>query len=210
MDTGMNEIQVLRMDATGGTFQLELFIPVLEKTVLTLPIAYDASADDVRRALQHALARALNNLAENADLSRIREAFKSDFTAVKVGNDYIIGFQGITRQTDQGPGVSLLKVHDDGLTGSAEIITRMDGINYYGFEQVNIHLGSGSDVLSVQGTSAGSFKLDTETLHAATNITLGGGDDQVFVSSNADLDHNTIFDDRRRAGCVRVPDRRSG
>jgi Ca2+-binding RTX toxin-like protein len=193
MDTGMNEVQVLTLNATGGEFRLELFIPELEKSVLTLPIAFDAGADDVRRALQHALARALNNLAENADLSRVREAFKTDFTVVKVGSDYLIGFQGLARQTDQGPGVSLLKVHAEALEGSARVVTRMDGISYYGFEQVNIQLGSGHDVLNVQGTSAGSFKVDTDTLHAATNISLGGGNDQVFVSSNADLDHNTIF-----------------
>ena len=31
------------------------------------------------------------------------------------------------------------------------------------------------------------------TTNTATNTTLAGGDDQVFVSSNADLDRNTIF-----------------
>jgi Ca2+-binding RTX toxin-like protein len=197
MDTGMNEVQVLTLDLDaadpGGTFRLELFVPVLERHLLTAPIPFDASADDVRRALQHALARALNNLADNADLSRVREAFKTDFTVVKIENDYIISFQGLTRQTDAGPGVSLLKVHDEELNGTGRVVTRMDGINFYGFEQVNIRLGTGDHVFNVQGTSSGSYKLDTETVHAATNIYLGKGDDQVFVSSNADLDHDTIF-----------------
>jgi hypothetical protein len=192
-DTGMNDVQVLTVDATGGTYRLELFIPELEQTIVTLPIAYDASAEDVWRALQHALARSLNDLADNADMSRVREAFKTDFTVVRTGDTYLIGFQGKTRETDAGPGVALMKVLDDDLQGSASVVTRMDGINYYGFERVDIRLGDGRDVFNVQGTSAGSYKLDLDTTHAATNVSLADGDDQVFVSSNADLDHHTIF-----------------
>ena len=47
----------------------------------------------------------------------------------------------------------------------------MDGINYYGFERVNIDLGSGSDVFNVQGTSAGSCGFALDGVHAATNVT---------------------------------------
>src|SRR5690606_10369637 len=108
---------------------------------------------EVWRSLQHALARALNDLAENADMSRVREAFKTDFMVVRSANTYIIGFQGKTRQTDGGPGAALLKVIADDLVGTAEVVTRMDGVNYYGFERVDIRLGSGDDVFNVQGTS---------------------------------------------------------
>ena len=115
-----------------------------------------------------------------------------------MGNTYLIGFQGVTRQLDGGEGVSRLKVVGDATfnaSGGATVATRMDGVNYYGFEETNIRFGSGTDVLNVQGTSAGSFKGVIDSLsavHAATNITLANGNDQVFVSSNADLDAATI------------------
>lgn len=196
MDTGLNDMQVLTVHATAGTFRIAFYLPALRKTLVTQDLPFDADAEQVRRALQHELARAINGLNPDADLYRTREAFKSDFSVARIGNTYIIGFQGVTRQIDGGEGVSLLKiVGDDDFNGSggAAVVTRMDGINYYGFEQVNIHFGSGTDILNVQGTSAGSFQLDLDTVHAATNITLGAGNDQVFISSNADLDHSTIY-----------------
>jgi len=143
----------------------------------------------------------LNGLADGADLSRTREAFKSDFSVTRIDNTYIIGFQGVTRELDGGSGVSKINVNGDASfvnSGGAVIETRMDGINYYGFEEVNILFGSGTDVLNVQGTSTGSFKGINDALndfHAATNISLADGNDRVYISSNADLDHNTIVSD---------------
>jgi Ca2+-binding RTX toxin-like protein len=198
-DTGMNDVQVLTVDATAGSYRLQLEVPGLQDALLTLPIEHDASAADVRQALQDALARELNDLPEGADLSRVREAFKNDFTVVKYGNDYVIGFQGMTAQLGNGPGVGFLVVDADA-GFDAHVETRMDGINYYGIERLDIALGSGHDVLNVQGTSAGSFRPDLPAddgeakpiIHAATNIDLAGGNDQIFVSSLADLDHDTI------------------
>jgi Ca2+-binding RTX toxin-like protein len=201
LETGLNDMQIMTVNATAGTYHLELYLPAIQKTLITGSLAFDASAEEVRRALQHELARKLNGLNPDADLSRTREAFKSDFSVARIGNTFIIGFQGVTRQIDGGQGVSLLKVvgnADFNSSGGAEIVTRMDGINYYGLEKVNINFGSGTDILNVQGTSAGSFKginADLDAVHAATNITLGNsvnGNDQVFISSNADLDSHTI------------------
>jgi Ca2+-binding RTX toxin-like protein len=197
LDTGLNNIQVMTVNASEGFFQLQLYVPIVQKTLLTESLAHDASAEQVRRALQHELARELNNIADDADLSRTREAFKSDFSVARIDNVYIIGFQGVTRQLDGGEGVSFLKVIGDtdfNNSGSAEVRTRMDGINFYGIEQINLDMGSGTDVLNIQGTSPGSFKLDRDTVHAATNITLSDGDERIYISSNADLDHNTIDD----------------
>ncbi|MHC1764378.1 MAG: hypothetical protein AB9869_08735 [Verrucomicrobiia bacterium] len=199
-DTGLNDLQVMTVNATGGTYHLEVYLPFLQKMLVTADLPYDADAEQVRRALQHELARKLNGLNPDADLYRTREAFKSDFSVARVGNTYLIGFQGVTRQIDGGTGVSLLKVVGDAdfsSTGGALVVTRMDGINYYGFEQVNLDFGSGSDILNVQGISAGSFKLDLDTVHAAMNIRLATGDDRIFVSSNADLDVHT---DKTTAG----------
>lgn len=195
LDTGLNDMQVLTVAATEGTFQLEIYLPAVDKTLLTEALPFDADAEQVRRALQHELARALNGLNDDADLSRTREAFKSDFSVARVGNTYLIGFQGVSRQLDNGEGVSLIKVIGDTdfvASGGADVLTRMDGLNYYGFEQLNVDFGSGNDILNVQGTSAGSFRLELDAVHAATNISLGEGDDQIFISSNADLDHHTI------------------
>ncbi len=198
LDTGLNNVQVVTVNASQGFFQLQLYVPLVQKTLLTEQLAHDASAEQVRRALQQELARELNGIAEGADLSRTREAFKSDFSVARIDNVYIIGFQGVTRQIDGGEGVSLLNVIGDDEfndSGSAEVRTRMDGINYYGIEQINLNMGSGTDILNVQGTSPGSFKLDRDnTVHAATNITLAVGNDQIFISSNADLDHANIND----------------
>ena len=61
----------------------------------------------------------------------------------------------------------------------------MDGIEYFGVESLNVDTGSGADILSVQGVSAGSNGFGPG---ATTNIGLHNGDDKVFVSSNADQD----------------------
>jgi len=91
----------------------------------------------------------------------LREAFKTDFTVAKVEHTYLIGFQGKTRQLDAGPGVSYLSV-DNGemIGGEASVVTRMEGVNYYGIETLDVLLGSGSDIVSVQGTSQGSYDYD--------------------------------------------------
>src|SRR2546426_6590843 len=94
-----------------------------------------------------------------------------------------------------------LKVTDNLLTGgTATVTTRMDGINYYGIETLNIDLGSNNDIFNIQGTTAGSrgFYLGG-TLNgtpyapgmAVTNVLMHDGNEQAFVSSNADLDSDS-------------------
>src|SRR5262249_10352750 len=100
-------------------------------------------------------------------------------------NVYVIGFQGNLRQILNGPGANFLVLDTGGLTGTASLATRMDGFEYFGVETLNIDTGSGADILSVQGTSAGSNGF---TGTAATNVRLHDGDDKVFISSNADQD----------------------
>jgi len=57
--------------------------------------------------------------------------------------------------------------------GAAVVVRRIEGINYHEFESLDIKLGSGNDVINVQGTTAAT-KLDT-----------GAGDDRIYVSSAA-------------------------
>src|SRR5262249_19256204 len=98
---------------------------------------------------------------------------------------YVLTFQGTLRKINRGPGVDTVAVDATSLGGTANVTTRTDGINYYGFEQINIGTGSGSEVFNVQGTSPGSNGFGGT---AVTNVSLNAGDDRVFVSSNSDLD----------------------
>ncbi|MHC4497645.1 MAG: hypothetical protein ACYS21_00865, partial [Planctomycetota bacterium] len=107
----------------------------------------------------------------------VREAYKTDFTVTRVENTYTIGFQGKTRQLDAGPGVSLVVADTSDLTGTVNIVTRMDGVNYYGVETFDILLGSGSDIVSVQGTSQGSYDYDMDMTAVIETSTDGNGTD---------------------------------
>ncbi len=96
---------------------------------------------------------------------------------------------GALRVTDTTGAVftSSLSVDGVALPGDVEaaaavIATRIDGINYYSFETLNIALGSGDDVFNIQGTTA------------ITNIDLNGGDDALYVSSAANFGIDTAPD----------------
>ena len=180
----VNDMQMLTVDASGGSYQLKLFNTDdgSEVGVTTDSIPFDASAETVRDAIQRAIAQ-----------GDVFAALKFDVTVDKYENVYLIGFQGKLRTINDGLGVDLLEVVDSTTGGAGVAIeARMDGINYYGIEEFNIQFGSADDVLNVQGTTAGSrgFYLDAGINNgiAVTNIELHNGDDHVFVSSNADLD----------------------
>jgi len=79
----------------------------------------------------------------------------------------------------------------DSTGGAVSVATRMDGIDYYGFETVNIDTGSRSEVFNVQGTTQGSNGFAAAAGVAVTNVALHDGDDRVFLSSNANLDQNS-------------------
>lgn len=184
-DPGLNEMQMLTVNATGGTFMLSLlngFEGLGPSKIVTDPIPYDASADVVQDALQFKIAELFPKETDP----------KFDVIVSKYGNVYFIGFQGRMRMINEGSGVDMLEVDTAALTGTAAIATRMDGINYYGFEDIDIALGTKNDVLSIQGTTAGSKGFyDDKGINkgiARTDIALGTGDEQVFTSSNADLD----------------------
>ena len=95
-DSGMNEVQVVTVHATDGSYRLQVEIPEFEKTVLTEEIRFDASADKVRQTLQHAFARALNSLPETAKIDRVFEAAELD--DVTLARE--VGQKWATRQGD--------------------------------------------------------------------------------------------------------------
>ncbi|MGH9783949.1 MAG: hypothetical protein ACRD88_07155, partial [Terriglobia bacterium] len=167
----VNDVQTLTVDATEGFYTLTVF----GRT--TGPIAFDASAEAVRKALQLAVA------------DDKFEEIKTDLTVDKYGSVYVIGFQGKLREIHGAPGVDFMSADTTGLAGGTlEIATRMDGINYYGFETLNIDLNSAGHVFNVQGTTAGSGGFEG---FASTNVYLGDGDEQIFIASNADLDFHS-------------------
>src|SRR5439155_9221223 len=61
------------------------------------------------------------------------------------------------------------------LAGTARVATRLNGIDYYDVDTLNIGLGSSDDVFNVQGTSA------------VTNLNTSDGNDRIYVSSNANF-----------------------
>jgi Ca2+-binding RTX toxin-like protein len=189
----LNDAQVLTVNATGGTFTLSLLSGTPEQ-LTTRPLPFDASAEVIRQAIQDAAAAAVAP-------GDTFEPQKFAVTVDKYGSVYVIAFQGRLRQVDGGPGVDLLKVNVAGLVGTASVTTRMDGINYYGIEQVTIDTGSNNDVFNVQGTTPGSQGFaQGGTLGgvsyapgvAQTNVRMHNGDEQAFVSSNADLDFQSV------------------
>ena len=124
-----------------------------------------ASADDVLAGLQ--LLTDPNNT--DPTLPRTRNVL-----VTKIGNVYTLFFQG-SLAGSAAPHIGVV-------SGSATVATRMNGIDYYNVETLNIDLGTGNDVFNVQGTTA------------RTNLNLHEGDERVYVSSQAAYDLGTSTD----------------
>src|SRR5438132_2807271 len=192
-----NQVQLLTVDATGGTYVLSFHVN--GAPFQTRPIPYNANAEQLRQAIQNAIA-----IGQTTDPNiRLYLAAKIDVTVDRYPSGnwykdrnldiYLLNFQGSLRRFNGGSGLDTLAVDGTGLAagGTVTVTTRIDGINYYGFETVNISTGSGSEVFNVQGTTPGSNGYAQAGGIAVTNVVLNAGDDRVFVSSNADLDQPT-------------------
>ena len=184
--TQVDQIQILTVDATGGSYRLTFHVNGV--TFQTDPIPFNAGAEQLRQIIQNAIAAGETNdpflrayLVDKLDVTVDR--YPSGYLAQNI---YVLHFQGELRRESFGPGLDTITIQSS-LTGggTAWMTTRMDGIQYYGIESVNIGTGSGADVFNVQGTTKGSNDF---TGTAVTNVTLGNGDDLVYLSSNADLD----------------------
>ncbi len=158
-----NTVQTLTLPAGLANFELVVADPSGPETNPAISVAV---TDATLSSLQSALDEALN--PNNGDNSL---PFTRNFELVQLGNDFLIRFQGAYR----GFTVAPIQVLDStgASVSTATVATRIDGINYYGIEQLNIDLGSDDDVFNVQGTSA------------ETNLNLHDGDDKIFVSSTA-------------------------
>ncbi|MDE0810591.1 MAG: hypothetical protein OSB69_14905, partial [Alphaproteobacteria bacterium] len=152
----VNTVQTFTINATSGTFKLKFL--GAEGSVTTAELAYDITAEELAKYLDPIL----NSRNSNSRLSHTR-----NFSIHQVGDVFLITLKGEHRDS------RLAAVDTLGLDGTIDVATRTHGINYYGIESLNIELGSGDDVFNVQGTSA------------VTNLNTHAGQDQIFVSSNA-------------------------
>ena len=135
--------------------------------------AAGATAQDVEDALQAAALPGRHARAAPTATATARAASSSSASA----RDYLIGFRG---ERNGRPRRRPLSFPAAGLTatgagGAALDVRRIDGINYYGLETLDIALGQGDDVFNVQGTLP------------VTNVSLNGGNERVYVSHLADV-----------------------
>ena len=151
----------------------------------------------MRKAIQVLLAQGdeFQELKFDVTVERFTHYYNAaDETTVNAETVFVIGFQGNLRHVQNGvkdtspPGADALSVGSTLLTGTATLVSRMDGLTFFGIETLNVDTGSGTEILSVQGASAGSRGFELGGGFASTNVRLHGGNDRVYVSSNADLD----------------------
>jgi len=187
-----NQVEILTIDATGGSYTLTF--PVGGSSFTTAPIPYNAGAEQLRQTIQNAIAvfetsDPNQRLFLQDDMDVTVDRYPSGNWYVGKNLDlYVLNFQGNLRRFDRGLGLGTVVVGATNLTGTASVQTRMDGIDYYGIENVNIQTGSGADVINVQGTTPGSQGFAQGGGTAVTNIATNAGDDRAYVSSNSDLD----------------------
>ncbi|HAM72034.1 MAG TPA: hypothetical protein DCM86_10360, partial [Verrucomicrobiales bacterium] len=183
-----NNLQTFTVNASGGFFALQFrmdsewldritrglgtgapaYLPTVLRgsgSVTTHAIPYDVSAAELLRYLDPIL----NPNNSSGGLPHTRNV-----AVQRIGNVLILSFQGEESGVRvQGVDVSRLTLGNG--AGGVDVATRMDGINYYGIETLNIDLGSGDDLFNVQGTSA------------TTNLRTAAGADEIYVSSTANV-----------------------
>ena len=156
-----NQVQVLAVQATGGSYRLSFHVNGV--AFQTDPIPYNVGAAELRQIIQRAIAAG----ETNDPFLRAYLQFKLDVWVDRYPNGYLsqniylLHFQGELRRENLGPGVDTLTVDTSGLAagGTASITTRMDGVQYYGFETVNVDTGSRRRRLRRPGDDEGEQRL---------------------------------------------------
>ena len=146
------------IDSDRGTFTITL----LDQT--TDPLPFNITLE----ALTNALEPILN--PNNIDRAM---PFTDNFNIEIIGDRFLITFKAEHRDLAiNGVDINVNELRG----GTVNLETYRSGVSYLNLEQVDLYFGDGIDVLNIQGTSA------------TTNIDLGGGDDEVYVSSLSDID----------------------
>ena len=137
-DPADNQVQLLTIGASSGTYELQFHVSGVPYT--TAPIAYNASAEQLREAIQNAIAAGESTdpniqayLVDKVDV--MVERYPNGYLNQDV---YVLAFQGELRKEQFGLGLDTVSVINSTLNVPATVTTRMNGIDYYGFEQVNI------------------------------------------------------------------------
>ena len=50
-DTALNDVQVMTVSATAGTYTIEFYLPAINKTLETQQLQFDASSEQVRQPI---------------------------------------------------------------------------------------------------------------------------------------------------------------
>ena len=146
-----NNVQTVSIPAGAtGNFQLQ----ILGKHTDNIPV--DATADEILKLLQPILD------PNNSDPTK---SHTKNVAVARYGNHIVITFQG-----EHGTaGI-------EAIVGTAQLVTRQDGIHYFNIDTLKIDLGTGADDFNVQATDA-----DT-----VTYLNTGSGEDRIYVTSDAD------------------------
>ena len=157
--SGGNTQQFLEIvNADRGTFTITL----LDQE--TAPLPFDITLEKLIDALQPIL---------NPNNNDPSKPFTNYFDIEKIGGRFLLTFKGEHRDLAiAGVDVDVTELRG----GTVEITTRKEGLSYFNVEQLDLTLGDGANILNIRGTSA------------TTNVDLGGGDDEIYVSSLSDLD----------------------
>jgi Ca2+-binding RTX toxin-like protein len=157
--SGGNTQQFLEIvDADRGTFTITL----LNQETYALP--FDVTLEDLRKALEPIL---------NPNNSDGAKSHTDNFDIEEIGGRFLLTFKGEHRDL-------VIKEVDVDVTelrgGTVELAVQREGLSYFNLEKLDLNLGDEANVLNIRGTSA------------TTNINMGGGDDEIYVSSLSDLD----------------------
>ena len=162
-------VQTLTVDATGGTFVLHFLRPERRR---------HARGRRHRRRSPWTHADAGSTLAWpaisaaclNPNNASTRLLPHTDNVRVtKHGNVFLLAFQGEDRFR-----VDRLRRRERASPARSQLATRVDGINYYGVE-----------TLEHRRSAPATTSSTSRARRAVTNLSLGAGDDRVYVSSQA-------------------------
>ncbi|HVP74739.1 MAG TPA: hypothetical protein VMS63_01865, partial [Gaiellaceae bacterium] len=159
-------VQTIDVGTATGSFVLHYVLPDSQgilQDVATGAIPVGASAEDLFTAL---------NAVLNPNNINPALPFTDNVMVEKHGTTFTITYQGSMRT------MRIAYVDTSAIHGSIDVETRASGIDYANVETLNLNLGSGDDVVNVQGTTA------------TTNLSTAAGDDRIYVSSGANVGLN--------------------
>jgi hypothetical protein len=117
--TQANQIQLLAVQATGGSYRLTFHVSGV--TFQTDPIPYNVSAADLRQIIQRSFAAgSTNDPFLRAYLQHKLDVWVDQYpNGYLTQNIYLLHFQGELRRESNGPGVDTLTVDASSLAGTA-------------------------------------------------------------------------------------------